>query len=311
MPDGIIYIARNNSNPENHYKIGKSSRIDPSYRMNELSSETTNYQDQFISLGHVIVSDVDECERAVHNSLSNKRINQRREFFNIEINEAIQAIRLILKDNILLDKFPNNPNRIITPLKNGNKEIYKSEKHILNYISKEELNNLNFHTLCKYADHHQWHWDLSCHGDYCCRQFRHAFYVMLNKISFISAYSSDPNFVPNLEEANINKNNITLDEKIRLQNLIEEINISKYLDEIKFPNNLAYIGVAMFIIGDEIESENRKITKFLIPEFNKLYPNQHNIIRELDDIYYNNRHLTCWSLSIFERMILQSRQNNH
>ena len=76
-------------------------------------------------------------------------------------------------------------------------------------------------------------------------------------------------------------------------------------------NNLAYIGVAMFIIGDEIESENRKITKFLIPEFNKLYPNQHNIIRELDDIYYNNRHLTCWSLSIFERMILQSRQNNH
>ena len=59
MPDGIIYIARNNSNPENHYKIGKSYRIDPVHRMRELTSETTNYEDEFISLGHVIVNNVD------------------------------------------------------------------------------------------------------------------------------------------------------------------------------------------------------------------------------------------------------------
>ena len=249
MPDGIIYIARNNSNPENHYKIGKSSRLDPSYRMRELSSETTNYEEEFVSLGHVIVSDVDECEIAVHNNLSSKRINPRREFFNIEINEAIQSIRLILKDKILLDKLPDPDNQIIIPLKNGEKEIYKSKNHILNYISVDEINNLNFHIICKYADYHQWHWDLSCHGDYCCRQFRHAFYVLLNKIQFLEKYNEDPNFIPNLEQTNLSKSNIKEKEAFMLQQILTEIDIKKLIEEVKFPNYLAYIGVAMFIIG--------------------------------------------------------------
>ena len=69
MPNGIIYIARNDSNPTDHYKIGKSDRADPSYRMRELTSDTTNYQGEFLSKGYVLVSEVDECERLVHQIL--------------------------------------------------------------------------------------------------------------------------------------------------------------------------------------------------------------------------------------------------
>ena len=93
MPDGIIYIARNNSNPENHYKIGKSYKADPTDRMRELTSETTNYEGEYQAAGYVLVSDVDNCERIIHKSLSGYRIHQRREFFNIYLNEAIKFIR--------------------------------------------------------------------------------------------------------------------------------------------------------------------------------------------------------------------------
>ena len=306
MPDGIIYIARNNSNPENHYKIGKSYRIDPVHRMRELTSETTNYEDEFISLGHAIVSNVDECEIKIHENLSNYRINPRREFFNIKLNEAAKLIRASLNNEIILDKLPNNECENLINLKVGDKKIYHDQKHLLNFISKDEIMNLNFYTICKYADFHNWHWYL-CHGDYCCRQLRHAFYVLLNKINFINAYSTNPIFTPRLDQTDINSKNITKDEKIRLQNYIKELKLKDYLNEIKFPNNLGYIGVAMFIIGEELEKENRSLTKHLIPQFIKLFPNQFENIKKLEDIYYNNKYLTCWSLGIIEEMILKDK----
>jgi hypothetical protein len=48
MPDGCIYVARNNViNPPNLYKIGKTEFTSPERRMNELSNETTNWDGKF------------------------------------------------------------------------------------------------------------------------------------------------------------------------------------------------------------------------------------------------------------------------
>ena len=104
MPNGIIYIARNNSLPLNHYKIGKSDRADPTQRMRELTSDTTNYQGEFFAKGYVLVSEVDECERLVHDTLNHVRINERREFFEIDLAKAINQ-RLLLKYSRKLKNF--------------------------------------------------------------------------------------------------------------------------------------------------------------------------------------------------------------
>ena len=198
----------------------------------------------------------------------------------------------------------------------GNAEEYKSKKHLLNFT--KNLKKINFHKICEYADFHDWHWEL-CHGDLCCHQLRHAFYILVHKQEIIKKLSENPNFVPNTNYASLNKNTISREEALYLQNAVLQLNIKKYFDDIKFPRSLGYIGVAMFIIGEEIESENKKITHFLIDEIKKiiksiknrrllriLESNQtiKNNINKLDEIYYNGFHLKCWDLEIFESIMI-------
>ena len=307
MPNGIIYIARNDSHPPDHYKIGKSDRADPSYRMRELTSDTTNYQGEFRSKGYVIVTEVDMCERLIHETLNDERINDRREFFDINLIEAIKIIRELLKNNIIEDFFGEN---LIEENQNdevkfisGNRDEYKSKFHILNFIKPNEIQNLNFKEICKFADLHDWGWNLSCHGGGCLYQFRHAFYILLNKRKFINKFSEDPNYVPREEQTMYSRQNIPRDKAILLQKFILDINVQEFLRDIRFPNNLGYLGVAMHMIGEDLERENKKMTKFLIPEFIRLYPNETNIISRLDQIYYNGEILDCWKLEIFEQMV--------
>lgn len=307
MPNGIIYIARNDSNPTDHYKIGKSDRADPSYRMRELTSDTTNYQGEFLSKGYVLVSEVNECERLVHQILDDVRINDRREFFEINLSEAIKVIRQTLSSNIIEDFFEEEIN-ISDELNNiqllsGDRDQYRNQGHILNFIEPSEIQNLNFKEICKFADVHQWGWNLSCHGGGCLYQFRHAFYILLNKAKFIQKFSEDPNYIPRESQTLYSRQDIPKNKAILLQKLILKINIQDYLRDVKFPNNLGYLGVAMHMIGEDLERENKKLTKFLIPEFTRLYPNQTNIIERLDEIYYNGDILNFSKLEIFEKMI--------
>ena len=307
MPNGIIYIARNDSNPTDHYKIGKSDRADPCYRMRELTSDTTNYQGEFLSKGYVLVSEVDECERLVHRILDNVRINDRREFFEINLSEAIKVIRQTLRSNIIEDFFEEELD-ISDELNNiqllgGDKDQYKNQRHILNFIGPSEIQSLSFKEICKFADVHEWGWNLSCHGGGCLWQFRHAFYILLNKAKFIQKFSEDPNYIPRESQTMYSRQDIPRNKAILLQKLILKINIRDYLRDIKFPNNLCYLGVAMHMIGEDLERENKKLTKFLIPEFTKLYPNQTTIISRLDEIYYNGDILNVSILGIFEEMI--------
>ena len=85
----------------------------------------------------------------------------------------------------------------------------------------------------------------------------------------------------------------------------------------------------MFVIGEEIENENKKVTRFLIEEFKKIISSIKNrfviniinndeaikrCMLKLDEIYYNGIALKCWDLEIFEEIfnILknQSPKNN-
>ena len=310
MPNGIIYIARNNSNPSNHYKIGKSDRADPALRMRELTSDTTNYQGEFYSKGYVLVSEVDECERLVHETLNYARINNRREFFDINLDEAIKIIRQTLRDNIIQDFFVDEINEIDDiELQSGDRDKYKNQNHILNFIEPSEIKLLNFKEICKFADVHRWGWNLSCHGGFCLWQFRHAFYVLLNKEKFIQKFSEDALYVPREEQTMYSRKDIPLHKAIQLQKLLLQINLREYLRDIRFPDSLGYLGVAMHMIGEDIEKKNKKLTKFFIPEFIKLYPNSTHIIRELEDIYYNGKVLDPWKLEIFERMIAYNIPN--
>jgi len=310
MPMGIIYIARNNNNPTNHYKIGKSDRADPAQRMRELNSDTTNYQGEFFSEGYILVSEVDECERLIHETLSYARINDRREFFDINLDEAIKIIRQTLKDNIIQDFFRDQINEIDDiELQSGDRDKYKNQNHILNFIEPSEIQLLNFKKICKFADVHSWSWKLGCHGGSCLCQFRHAFYVLLNKAKFIEKFSEDALYVPIEEQTMYSRQDIPLNKAILLQKLLLQINLREYLRDIRFPDNLGYLGVAMHMIGEDIEKKNKKLTKFFIPEFIKLYSNSTQIIRELEDIYYNGKVLDPWKLEIFERMIASNIPN--
>ena len=99
------------------------------------------------------------------------------------------------------------------------------------------------------------------------------------------------------------RQDIPRNKAILLQKLILKINIQDYLRDVKFPNNLGYLGVAVHMIGEDLERENKKLTKFLISEFTRLYSNQTNTIRRLDEIYYNGDILNYSKLEIFEKMI--------
>jgi hypothetical protein len=124
MTTGIIYIAQNKeSNLPNEYKIGKSDKADPSHRMRELTSETTNYKGEYKCLGYALVKDVDQSEILVHDYLSKFRINSKREFFCGDLNFIVEAILKVLKDKIIINYFSKAEKKSEKKLNNGLEEI--------------------------------------------------------------------------------------------------------------------------------------------------------------------------------------------
>ena len=52
------------------------------------------------------------------------------------------------------------------------------------------------------------------------------------------------------------RDDIPSNKAILLQKLLLQINLREYLREIRFPDNLGYLGVAMHMIGEDIEKKN-------------------------------------------------------
>lgn len=105
MPDGCIYVARNDEiNPPNLYKIGKTEFAQPDRRMRELTQETTNWDGKYEAKAWVFVENVDKCEKIIHRALANYRVSKNREFFFVDFNRVIETIKTQLNDFIILGR---------------------------------------------------------------------------------------------------------------------------------------------------------------------------------------------------------------
>ena len=79
------------------------------------------------------------------------------------------------------------------------------------------------------------------------------------------------------------------------------------LSEKKLPkNNVFEIPKTYFEEFDDHIIEKIKPKKGKLINFKKIFPNQYEIIEELDKIYYSGDVINCWKLSLFEKMILAS-----
>lgn len=85
---GHVYVFVNSSMP-GKVKVGKT-RKDPTARAAELSG--TGVPVPFVVAYSVLVSDCDEVERLVHARLAASRVNEKREFFKVSSQEAIDVL---------------------------------------------------------------------------------------------------------------------------------------------------------------------------------------------------------------------------
>ena len=149
MSRGVIYIARNDElTPGNHFKVGLSRYAEPEERMKSLSQETTNYVGKVVCKGYVLVQEVESCERQIHASLEEYRI-QRSEYFDFPLLEIVKTIRNIVGDMIIEDWLEDPNERYV------NMEYYDIPKnYILPRMQFDELtnnlSNLDFQKAAKF-----------------------------------------------------------------------------------------------------------------------------------------------------------------
>jgi hypothetical protein len=101
---GLIYIARNETDAPNVYKVGKTNRSIEE-RMDELSGATSNLG-KYEAVGYVIVTDIDSAEREIHQRLHYGRVQKNREFFESELSHIVTVIRDVCKLLLLQDHLP-------------------------------------------------------------------------------------------------------------------------------------------------------------------------------------------------------------
>ena len=94
---GYVYIISNiGSFGENIYKIGMTRRLEPEERIHELSDASVPFNFDIHAL--IFTEDAPALENALHKAFDDKKVNmvnQRREFFNVTLNE----IKKVIKNN--------------------------------------------------------------------------------------------------------------------------------------------------------------------------------------------------------------------
>lgn len=124
----IVYVLSNSAMP-GILKIGKTTQADVISRMNQLY--TTGVPVPFECVYAIEVEDCSKVESALHIGFGPSRINPRREFFEIESEQAIAILKLVeTKD--------------VTPevARNLNKNLSEAEKNSGKKLKK--LPNMNF-----------------------------------------------------------------------------------------------------------------------------------------------------------------------
>lgn len=88
---GFVYALKNASFGEGIYKIGMTQK-DPKERAKELSSQTS-IPAAFEIVAAIKVFKPNEAERFIHDRLSDRRVNGKKEFFKVEIGRLKIALR--------------------------------------------------------------------------------------------------------------------------------------------------------------------------------------------------------------------------
>ncbi len=87
---GWVYVARNPSFADPVFKVGQT-KVSPVERVERLSSSTSVYR-PFELVYFVHVSDRDQAEAHVHQSLAASRVNPGKEFFNAPLTMVVRAL---------------------------------------------------------------------------------------------------------------------------------------------------------------------------------------------------------------------------
>lgn len=91
---GYVYVISNiGAFGENVYKIGMTRRLDPQERVDELGDASVPFN--FDVHAMIFTDDAPKLENALHKAFENKKVNmvnQRREFFNVTLDEIKQVI---------------------------------------------------------------------------------------------------------------------------------------------------------------------------------------------------------------------------
>ncbi len=93
----IVYVLTNPAMP-GLVKIGKTTQSDVSVRMNQLY--ITGVPVPFDCVYAIEVSDCSKVEMALHVAFGPSRINPKREFFKIDVEQAIAILKLLEQKNV-------------------------------------------------------------------------------------------------------------------------------------------------------------------------------------------------------------------
>ena len=127
--EGIIYILTNPIMP-GIIKIGKTTQEDVKVRMAQLYS--TGVPVPFDCEYAAKVNNIDEVERALHTAFGPDRVNPKREFFEIEANQAITIIKLLEIENVspLVEQEAN----VIDEVELDAGRVYAQKRPKMNFI---------------------------------------------------------------------------------------------------------------------------------------------------------------------------------
>ena len=129
MSEGIVYVLTNPAMP-GIVKIGKTSR-GMSARLNELYS--TGVPLPFECAYAARVEDESKVERAFHQAFGPYRVNPRREFFDIEPEQAIALLELMAIEN-LTPEFRAEAEQVDVEAKAAADKLKRSRRPPLNYL---------------------------------------------------------------------------------------------------------------------------------------------------------------------------------
>ena len=106
---GYVYIISNiGAFGENIYKIGMTRRLDPQDRVNELGDASVPFD--FDVHAMIFSDDAPSLENALHKAFENKKINminQRREFFNVTLDEIEEVVKKNFDKTVEFKKVPD------------------------------------------------------------------------------------------------------------------------------------------------------------------------------------------------------------